>query len=669
MRSAVKAFVAVMALAVVTGCTPRPVRVADQFAREGNWDGAVLVYQEALSKRPDDKKLKAKLDRAKLEAAKRQHGRGTALLAQRAVVQAIDALKQAVALDPNTEVYRTTLAEAMKLKDAEDRYQSGLQLLRTEKYQDAIAAFERVLEIDPAHEGAKQGISDATDRQKLLGASDELTLTSDQPITLRFQNARLKEVFDLLSKTAGVNFLFDRDIRDEPVTIFVKNTSFRDALNLVLTTNNLFMKRVAADTVLILPKTKQKIDQYQDLMIRTFYLSSAKAKDVVNLLRTMLDTRRMFVNEDLNTIVMRDTPDKIRLAEKIIEANDRQVAEVMFEVEVIEVTKGDFFKYGWNLKPGAGDATAGISVSKQDGTVNLGNFSDLTGADFILALPSVEVSLIKTDSNAKTLANPKIRVVDNKTAKVNIGDKIPILLSTTTTAAATTTVAGNQTTTTSTEFKDVGIKLEIKPNVRLNNDVTMDLKLDVTSLGDFDSRVNQFRFGTRTTDTTINVRDGETVVIGGLIRDDDRVSLNKLPWLGDLPLLGKLFSTTETDKRKTDVLLTITPRVIRGLSAPESAVQSFWSGTEEGFSTQPLFTPSEAVSQPAASGGGGVDTLPPGPPPIAPPTIAPPLPSVVPPPAPSRLPPAPESRPTSPEVEVPPNQPALPVVPAPSTAN
>jgi general secretion pathway protein D len=223
-------------------------------------------------------------------------------------------------------------------------------------------------------------------------------------------------------------------------------------------------------------------------------------------------------------------------------------------------------------------------------------------------------------------------------------------------------VAGNQTTTTSTEFKDVGIKLEIKPNVRLNNDVTMDLKLDVTSLGDFDERVNQFRFGTRTTDTTINVRDGETVVIGGLIRDDDRVSLNKVPWLGELPVLGKLFSTTETEKRKTDVLLTITPRVIRGLSAPEGAVQSFWSGTEEGYSTQPLFSPSESVSQPAASSG-PAETVPLGRSMIAPPAPAP-VPSA--PATPSRV--FPQSRPNSPAVVFP-DTPAAPVVPTPSTAN
>jgi general secretion pathway protein D len=274
----------------------------------------------------------------------------------------------------------------------------------------------------------------------------------------------------------------------------------------------------------------------------------------------------------------------------------------------------------------------------------------------------VEVSLIKTDSRAKTLANPKIRVLDNKTAKINIGDKVPILLSTTTTAAATTVVAGNQTTTTSTEYKDIGIKLEIKPSIRLNNDVTMDLKLDVTSLGEFDERANQYRFGTRTTDTTINVRDGETVVIGGLIRDDERDSVNKLPWLGDLPVLGKLFGTTETEKRKTDVVLTITPHVIRGLSAPEGGVQSFWSGTEERFTTQPLFTPSEAVSQPTAGEPG--ETVPMGGTMLAPSTSGPSSGSVPGPTTPGRPSVTPPSRQGTPPVVFP----VKPALPAPSTA-
>ena len=645
--------VAAALAAVSVGCASKQVRVADQFARDGNWDTAVLLYQEASVKRPDDTRLKAKLESAKAEAAKQHYSRGQALLSQRATGPAVEAFKQAVTLDPASDAYRVALAKGLKSKEAEERYAAGTQLLKAEKYADGIGELEKALVLDPTFTAAKTALNDAAERRKLLEKSDELTLTSTQPITLRFQNAKLKEVFDLLSKTSGVNFLFDRDIRDESITIFIKNTSFRDALNLVLTTNNLFMKRVGEDTLLILPKTKQKIDQYQDLLIRTFYLSNTKAKDMVNLLRTMLETRRVFVNEELNTIVMRDTPEKIRLAEKIIEANDRQVAEVMFEVEVLEIARTNTLKYGWNFFRGdqaGASATASIDTNPP---LTLGTLQDLASGDVLITLPSVLISFIKLDSNAKTLANPRIRVVDNKAAKINIGDKVPIQLSTTTSAPATAATTGVPTTTTSTEFKDVGIKLDIKPSIRLNNDVTMEIKLDVTSLGDLDPQAKQFRFGTRTTETTINVRDGETVVLGGLIRDEDRVSLNKIPGLGDLPFLGKLFSSTEKQKVKSDVVLTITPRVIRGLAAPEGGVQSFWSGTEESFGTQPLFSPSDSVSRPGAPGEPG------------------PLSSPAQPPPPVSFPPLPPSSPIMPRGVFPqgPSMLSPPILPGPSTAN
>lgn len=633
------------------GCAAK-TRVADQYARSGNWDAAVTMYQEAVAKRPDDARLKAKLDAARAQAAAQHHSRGQALLSQRAVGLAAEEFKQAVTFDPNHDAYRTSLAKALRSKEAEERYAAGVQLLKAEKLADAAEALEKALELDPDLVAARTALKDVTERKKLLEASDELNLTSAQPVTLRFQNAKLKEVFDLLAKTSGVNFLFDRDVRDENITIFVKNTSFRDALNLVLTTNNLFMKRVAVDTLLILPKTKQKIDQYQDLLIRTFYLSNTRAKDMVNLLRTMLDTRRVFVNEELNTIVMRDSPGKIRLAEKIIEANDRQVAEVMFEVEVIEIARTNTLKYGWNFfrdkQPGA-SGTLNVDTNP---ALTLGTLQDLASGDILVTLPSVLINFIKLDSNAKTLANPRIRVVDNKTAKINIGDKVPINLSTTTTATVSPTTTGVPTTTTSTEFKDVGIKLDIKPSIRLNNDVTMDLKLDVTSLGDIDQQANQYRFGTRTTETTINVRDGETVILGGLIRDEERVSLNKIPGLGDLPILGKLFSSTDKQKVKSDVVLTITPRVIRGLSAPGTGVQSFWSGTEDTFTTQPMFSPSDTISLPGVPGepGTSVPLSPANPPP---PVSAPPVP--------------PAGQRATPEIPPFPMVPGAPVLPKPST--
>jgi general secretion pathway protein D len=392
------------------------------------------------------------------------------------------------------------------------------------------------------------------------------------------------------------------------------------------------------------------VDQYQDLLIRTFYLSNTKADDMVNLLRTMLETRRVFVNKELNALVIRDTPEKIKLAEKIIEANDRVVAEVMFNVEVLEVAQSDQLKYGWRFSNN--QIQGGIGKSGGDKALDAISLDTLRGGyTWFFTVPSIIVDFLKTEGEAKTLANPRIRVLDNKQAKVNIGDKVPIRLSSTTTQPISgTTALGTPTVTTNVEFKDVGIKLTVKPKVDLSNDVTLEINLEVTSLGDkvdLGDGTTQFKFGNRTAETTLNVKNGETVVIGGLIRDEDRVNYNKVPGLGDIPLLGKLFSGTEKTKAKTDVILTITPSVIRGLETPARDLQYFWSGTEDTYSTKQLFSelpttgevqseqpppimmPDESAPLPPPS------MAPPIPPSFVPPTPLPPVPAL---PTPSTLP-------------------------------
>ncbi|HLB03362.1 MAG TPA: cohesin domain-containing protein, partial [Nitrospiria bacterium] len=251
---------------------------------------------------------------------------------------------------------------------------------------------------------------------------------------------------------------------------------------------------------------------------------------------------------------------------------------------------------------------------------------------YFFTVPSVIVDFLKTEGEAKTLANPRIRVLDNKQAEVTIGEKFPIQLSTTTTTAATTTAAiAGQTTTQSTEFKDVAIKLGVKPRILLNNDVTLELTLEITSLGSFEERSQQFRFGNRSAKTVLNVKNGETVVIGGLMRDEDRISYNKIPGLGDIPLLGKFFSSTDKSKFKSDIIMTLTPHVIRGLEAPEKDLQYFWSGTEETYSTRPLFSELLTTGEVRPEEGPGGNAPVPGPP-LLPPFLVPPGP----------LPPAPE---------------------------
>src|SRR5207302_4290097 len=305
-------------------------------------------------------------------------------------------------------------------------------------------------------------------------------------------------------------------------------------------------RRLTADTILVIPKTKAKLDQYQDRLIRTFYLSTAKAKDMVNLLRTMLETKRIFVNEDLNAIVMRDSADKVKLAERIILANDRKQSEVVFEIEVLEVDKTLSDKFGVNIAKQAGAAVLPQSTtppsSFPSGTTTHFTYQQLTSLNptsYLFTLPtSVLLDFLRSEATTKTLANPRVRVVNNKLAKINIGDKVPILLSTTSVIPGTTTGIPTQSTVTSIEFKDTGIKLTVEPIIHLNQDVTLKLQLEVTRLGDLvtlqsNPLIQQFKFGTRTAETSLSLKDGESVVLAGLIQPEERTTIQKVRGLGD----------------------------------------------------------------------------------------------------------------------------------------
>src|SRR3989454_1604988 len=565
--------------------------------QEGNWEEAMAAYQEALKDDAFNPTIQAKLNAAKGRVAAAYQERGRAALKERNVPRAIEAFKRALSLEPSNPDHQAALAQAIRYKEAQDRLTVGQRMLKGGRLEDAAEAFERALELDPDLKAAQDGLVQLAEKQKSV--SSPLT-GSKQPITLKFQNARTKEVFEVLARAGGINVLFEKDMKDDPITIFVKDASFEEALNLILTTQGLFVRRLSADTILVIPKTKQKLDQYQDLLIRTFYLSTAKAKDMVNLLRTMLETKRIFVNEDLNAIVMRDSADKVKLAERIILANDRKQGEVVFEIEVLEVDKTLSDKFGVNIAKQAGAAvvTQGTTTFPT-GTTSTFTYQQLTSLNptsYLFTLPtSVLLDFLRSESTTKTLANPRVRVVNNKQAKINIGDKVPILLSTTSTIPGV--VPGTiptQSTVTSIEFKDTGVKLTVEPNIHLNQDVTLKLQLEVTRLGDLvvlqtNPLIQQFKFGTRTAETSLSLKAGDSVVLAGLIQPEDRTTVQKVRGLGDIPVLGEVFKTTTRDVVTTDVILTITPHIVRALELPSVDDQAFWSGTEEAYGLKQLF--------------------------------------------------------------------------------
>src|SRR6185295_17518128 len=311
---------------VLAACTLPEARTAKQFEKQGNWDAAVASYRAALRKQPFDEDLRAAMEIVRGKASQQHYEQGQAALKENRLGEALQEFNLALSLDATRGEYQSAAAEILRLKEAREKLQNGDKLRNVGRLDEALQAYEQAVQLDPTLKPALDAITGITHEKK----AEKVLGTSVQPITLRFQNARLKEVFEILARAGGINVVFDKEFRDEPVSIFIKDTPFSDAMSMILNTNNLFSRRIGPDTVLIIPNTKQKQDQYQDQMIRTFYLSNSKAKDMVNALRTMLDSKRVFVNEPLNSIVIRDQPEKIRLAERIIQANDRRDSEVEF---------------------------------------------------------------------------------------------------------------------------------------------------------------------------------------------------------------------------------------------------------------------------------------------------------------------------------------------------
>ncbi len=626
----------------------------EQYDVEGDLDRAVAYYRDALQHDPDNITYRTRLTRVQQEAALRHMDRAMYYLKEKNPDAALFEAGQANIYDPGSAKARQLMETAKKLKRIQEYITDGRSYLAAGRPSEAVNEFYRVLDIDPQNKIAKKYVEEITKRKVQENEEDELTLASNEPITLSFKDAKLKEVFEFLSKISGISILFDEDVKNQPVTVFAKDVSFKEALNLLLATNKLFMKKIAEDAIIIIPKTKAKEDQYQDLKIKTFYLSHIQAKDMVNILRTMLETRRIIINDTLNSITLRETPDKLKLAEKLIEANDRQDSEVIIDCDVMSVDRGPNTRnYGisWPTSVtgtwlgGVGGLTAGVPVTTPSGTTSSGslpssvptsvttNWRSLikgnAGNNLIFSYPSATATLSETFAKAETLTNPQIRALNNQPAKILIGSRIPVQTG--------TAVAGAITTSTF-EYRDIGIKLTVVPNIGIGGDVKLKVTLEVSSLGGSITVGGQSEptFNTTTAETTLSLRDGEKVIIGGLMDNSTNISNSGLAGLMDIPILGKLFSDNVVGPNsKRELVMTLTPHIIRPLELPGRRDTSFWSGTEQAYDTKPLFeekktnlsipeteaAPASEVSQaptPAAPAGPAAGTKPATPVPVAP---------------------------------------------------
>lgn len=428
---------------------------------------------------------------------------------------------------------------------------------------------------------------------KEILVTPSLSAIYKKPINLEFRDASVKMVFDALSRTTGINFIFDREVKgDQRTTVFLRQTTLDDAIDVILSTNQLDKKILNASSVLIYPNTPSKLKEYQDLVVKAFYLANVEAKQAANLLKTVLKIKEVFIDDKYNMLVIRENPETIALADKLIALHDLDEPEVMLEVEVLEVNRSRLLNLGvqftnqFTIAPLGGGSSSGTVGTGTTGTssptLSLNDVRRLNSDLLGITLPSATINLQKVDGDANLLANPRIRVRDREKAKILIGDKVPVV---------TTTSTPNGFVAENIQYLDVGLKLEVEPDIHLRDEIGLKIALEVSSLVSTvktNSGSLAYQIGTRNFNSALRLKDGETQILGGLISDEDRSSANRVPLLGDLPLLGRLFSSQNDNRQKTEIILSITPHLIRNIQRKDPAAESFWSGTESTLRLKPL---------------------------------------------------------------------------------
>jgi len=602
---------------VVAACASDPAyREGEKLLAEGKDAAGVAALEKAVSKHPGDAQYRTTLVRARegllqkgLLAAEEQTRAGK-------LEEAAASYHELARRYPDDARIVSGLSNLQMRLDNEALVKMAAEALAKNEPEAARAKLRAVLARDPGNVAALSLLKQAEEKTGHARGVDtpRLGATYRRPVKLEFRDAPLKQVFDALSRQSGLNFVFDKDVRvDQKTTVFARDTAIADALDALLATSQLAKKILNPNTVLIYPNQPNKVKDYQEQVVKSFFLAHAEAKNVMALLRTMARIKDVYVDEKLNMVAVRDTPEVVRLAEKLVQMADRPDAEVMLEVEIMEVKRSRLQDLGlqWpnqlsvlnvidskSVVAGAVGAPVETITKVQSSlplTLNQVLLNNLKQSSNISVSPAPSVNLRKDASDVNLLANPRIRVKSREKAKVHIGDKVPVI---------TSNVTSTGVTSESVAYLDVGLKLDVEPQVGLDGDVTIKVGMEVSNIvREVKSATGTltYQLGSRNANTVLRLKDGETQVLAGLISDEDRAGASKVPGLGDLPIFGRLFSSNRDELNKTEIILTITPRILRNIERPELADGEFFAGTESHTSDQPLrLRAGSPVPEPAA---------------------------------------------------------------------
>jgi general secretion pathway protein D len=558
-------------------------------------EAGLLKYQEAISRDPGNAIYRSAYLEARDRTSRRLLEQADQLVNEGKYELAAQNFQRVLAMNPQNERARGGL-RALEMADRHEKLLAQATLsLEQKEYEAAKTRVATVLSEKPDHARARALLRTINEQVPQPPAESGLSKAYRTPITIEFREAPLKQVFDIISRRSGLNFIFDKDVKsDTRTTIMLKNSTVESAIYFLLMTNQLEQQVMDGNTILIYPNTAAKLKEYQETVVRTFYLSNAEAKNVANTLKTILKSRDVVADEKLNLVILRDSADAVKLAEKIVAMQDQPEPEVMLDVEILEIKRSRLMELGVEWP-----TTVGLTVLNGKGSATPLTLRDL---DFInrntIGVTSLgaNINLNKTDGDTNLLASPRIRVRNKEKAKVVIGEKVPVI--TTTVSPGTGGFAYE-----SVSYVDVGLTLNAEPTIYLNNEVGIRVALEVSNLINqiqTKSGTTAYQIGTRQASTFLQLKDGENQVLAGLINNEERSTANRVPGLGDIPLLGRLFGSQLDDKQKTEIVLSITPHLVRNLQRPESSAAEFSAGTEANFRRKPDVTPRQQVVLPGA---------------------------------------------------------------------
>ena len=552
-RRALRALAMMLLLAiVVASCTGNTVyRQAQEAEMLGDWDEAVLFYLEAVREHPDNIAYRAALLRAKIQASQ-EHFRKAQLFHKAGVLErALVEFRQAVELDPSNQYAEAELRKVVE-------------------------------ELQAIEENGRPASTIAEVKERNRGARAEpptLNPRSKEPIDLLFPEPEsVLDIYRALGKAFGINVLFDPNIKDKKIAIELMEVTAQDALEILMRTAAHFYKVLDESSILIADDTPQNRRNYEDQVIQTFFLSNADVKDVMTMVRSLIGAKNVAANEQLNAIILRDTADKVKVAEQIILTNDKAKAEVVIDVELLQINTSKLLDLGMNLSQY--QVGASLDLGGEDVPLRLSDVEFLNSNNWVLSIPNFLFNFVKNAGDAQTLAQPKLRITEGEKATLTIGDRVPIP---TTTFNTSNTVGGNIVPVTSFQYQDVGIQIELEPRVHHNEEVSLTVRVEVSDIQGFvqgSGGQQQPVIGTRTIESAIRLRDGETNFLAGLIRTDESESESGIPGLADIPWLGRLFKSTRTDNQRTDIVLTLTPHIIRRADITEDDLRPIWVGTD-----------------------------------------------------------------------------------------